>query len=185
EELDRLTQAVGTALEGQLMTREELAKRVGKLMRSPRLGSKLAQGSWGTMLRPAAFAGNLCFGPSVGQRVRFTRPDTWLASELPRVDPRMATADVTRRVLAVHGPATYHDLARWWNGGGVPTARQWIAALGDEVCEVDLDGTQAWMLTKDASEAREASLTRSLRLLPGFDQYVVTASYHAERLLPG
>src|SRR5262249_50613797 len=82
EELDRLTQAVGTALEGQLMTREELAKRVGKLMRSPRLGSKLAQGSWGTMLRPAAFAGNLCFGPSVGQRVRFTRPDTWLASEL-------------------------------------------------------------------------------------------------------
>ena len=29
-----------------------------------------------------------------------------------------------------------------------------------------------------------SSLTRSVRLLPGFDQYVIAASHHAEQLLP-
>src|SRR5437762_1826914 len=82
--------------------------------------AKRAQ-SWGTILKPAAFTGRLCFGPSLGQRVRFTRPDTWLAAAVcplgPPVHPQAATAAVTRRYLAANGPATYRDLARWWNGG--------------------------------------------------------------------
>ena len=65
------------------------------------------------------------------------------------------------------------------------TARQWIAALGDEVEAVDLEGTPAWMLAADVREAREAAPARSVRLLPAFDQYVVGASWHAERLLAG
>jgi hypothetical protein len=185
EELDRLTEAVGTALEGRVMTREELAQAVARLTGSASFGSKLAQSSWGTILRPAAFAGRLCFGPSVGQRVRFTRPDTWLGAAPAAENPQAATAAVTRRYLAVYGPATYHDLARWWSGGGVSTARQWIASLGDEVSPVEVDGAPAWMLTADVREARELPPDRSVRLLPGFDQYVVAASWHAEHLLPG
>ena len=185
EELDRLTEAVGTALDGRLLTREELAREVGRLAGSAAFGAKVAESSWGTILRPAAFSGRLCFGPSLGQRVRFTRPDTWLASALPPADPQAATAAVARRFLAAYGPATYHDLARWWSGGGVSTARQWIASLGDEVCPVDLDGAQAWMLASHARELHEVPPDRSVRLLPGFDQYVVAASCHAERLLPG
>jgi len=188
-ELDRLTEAIGAALDGRVMTREELAREVGRLTGSAAFGTQVAESSWGTMLRPAAFTGRLCFGPSVGQRVQFTRPDTWLAgagrSLGPPVDPQAATAAVTRRYLAAYGPATVHDLARWWNGGGVATARQWIASLGEEVCAVDLEGTQAWMLAADACEAREIPTDRSVRLLPGFDQYVVAASCHAQQLLPG
>jgi len=63
------------------------------------------------------------------------------------MDPQAAPAAVTRRFLDAYGPATYHDLARWWNGGGVSTARQWIASLGEGVCQVDLDGAPAWMHT--------------------------------------
>ncbi len=37
----------------------------------------------------------------------------------------------------------------------------------------------------DAREVRELPPIRSVRLLPGFDQYVVAASCHAEHLLPG
>lgn len=185
EQLDRLTEAVATALDGRLMTREALGREVERLTGIHGFGSKIAESSWGTVLRPAAFAGHLCFGPSLGQRVRFTRPDTWLGASLPKVDPQNATAAITRRFLAAYGPATYHDLARWWNGGGVSTARQWIAALGDEVTAVELDGQRAWMLMADAQEARELPPIRSVRLLPGFDQYVVAASYHAESLLPG
>jgi Winged helix DNA-binding domain len=121
----------------------------------------------------------------VGQRVRFTRPDTWLSATPPPVDSQIATAEITRRYLAVNSPATYQDLARWWNGGEVTTARQWIAALGSEVCPVEVDGRQAWMIAADASEVRELAAARSVRLLPAFDQYVVAASWHAEQLLPG
>jgi hypothetical protein len=188
EELDLLTEAVGAALDGRLLTRGELARDAGRLTGSAKLGAKLAESSWGTILRPAAFAGHLCFGPSLGQRVQFTRPDTWLAAAGrplgPPVDPQDAPAAVTRRYLAAYGPATYHDLARWW-GGSVSTARQSIASLGEEVSPVDLDGAQAWMLASHAREVRELPPTRSARLLPAFDQYVVTASCHAEHLLPG
>lgn len=185
EQLDQMTEAVGAALEGRLLTREELAREVGRLTGSGALSDLIAQSSWGTLLRPAAFAGRLCFGPSVGQRVRFTRPDTWLGTPAPRADPQAATRTITRRFLAAYGPATYHDLARWWNGGGVSRARQWIASLGDEVSEIEVDGTPAWMLAEDAGEITDVPPVRSVRLLPAFDQYVVGASHHAARLLPG
>jgi hypothetical protein len=67
----------------------------------------------------------------------------------------------------------------------VGNAREWIAALGDEVTPVEVEGVPAWMLTSDAREARELPLPRSVRLLPAFDQYVVAASPHADNLLPG
>src|SRR5437867_2574170 len=160
------------------MTREELAQEVARLTGSAALGAKLALGSWGTILKPAAFNGHLCFGPSLGQRVRFTRPDSWLGSAPLLVDPHAAALAVTRRYLAAYGPATYHDLALWWGGGGVSNARQWIASLGDEVSPVDLGGTKGWMLAADARKARDLPRNRSVRLLPGFDQYVVVASRH-------
>src|SRR5207245_9492955 len=113
EELDSLTEAVAAALEGRVMTREELAHEVGRLTGSATVGGKLAQSSWGTILKPAAFTGRLCFGPSLSQRVRFTRPDTWLAAVPSPADPQTAPAAVTRRFLAPYGPAPYHALARW------------------------------------------------------------------------
>jgi Winged helix DNA-binding domain len=185
DELDRLTQAIGAALDGRVMTREELAQEVTRLTRSDALGAKVAYGSWGTILKPAAFAGRLCFAPSDGQRVRFTHPNSWLARPRPPVDPETAPAVVTRRFLSAYGPATCHELARWWGGCFVSTARKWITSLGEEVAEVDLDGTQAWMLAADARELRELPPNRSARLLPAFDQYVIGASGHAEHLLPG
>src|SRR3954453_2250715 len=108
EDLDRLTEAIAAALDGRLMTREELAEEVGRITGSATFGAKLGQ-SWGTILKPAAFTGRLCFGPSVGQRVRFTRPDTWLAAVPEPLLPQAATAAITRRFLAAYGPATYHD----------------------------------------------------------------------------
>ena len=185
EDLDRVTDAISRALKGRLMTREELAREVGRLTGSAAFGAKLGESSWGTMLRPAAFSGQLCFGPSIGQRVRFTRPDTWLGCSAAPVEPKVAAAAVARRFLAAYGPATYQDFARWWMGGGVLTARQWITSLGEDVSPVELDGAQAWMLSTDVHEATEVPQSRSVRLLPGFDQYVIAASRHAEHLLSG
>jgi uncharacterized protein YcaQ len=185
EELDLISAAIGKALEGRLMTREELVREVARVTGSAAFGTKLAENSWGTLLKPAAFAGRLCFAPGIGQRVRFTHPHTWLSAKgSPPVDPQTATAALTRRFLTAYGPATYHDLSRWF-GRSVSTARQWIRSLGDEVCAIDLSGTEAWMLSAHTREAVEFVPVRSVRLLPGFDQYVVAASCHAGSLLPG
>ena len=184
EDLDRLTETIGRALDSRVMTREELASEIERLTGSSALASKIADSSWGTVLKPAAFAGRLCFGPSLGQRVRFTNPNTWLDPLPDPVDPKTATAAVARRFLAAYGPATCHDLARWWNGGGVSIAKQWIDSLGDEATPVELEGVKAWMLAADARDAREFPGMRSVCLLPGFDPYVVAASCHAEQLLP-
>jgi hypothetical protein len=189
EDLDRLTEAIGTALDGRVMTRAGLVREVERITGSAEVGAKLAQSSWGTLLKPAAFGGRLCFGPSLGQRVQFTCPDSWLAATGRRpgapVDPLDAAAAVTLRFLAGYGPATYHDLARWWGGGGISKAKQWIALLGKEVSPVNLDGVSAWMLTPDLRRARGCTPNRSVRLLPAFDQYVIGASWHASHLLPG
>jgi DNA glycosylase AlkZ-like len=105
DELERLNDAVAEALDGRLLTREELATTVTELTGSPKLGDKLRE-SWGALLKPAAAAlGRLCFAPSQGQQVRFTRPDTWLGGWAER-DPDEAMAEVTRRFLAASGPVT-------------------------------------------------------------------------------
>jgi hypothetical protein len=52
EELDELTEAIGAALDGCLMTREELAQKVGRLTGSKKFAAKLMYGSWGTILKP-------------------------------------------------------------------------------------------------------------------------------------
>jgi hypothetical protein len=178
-----LTQAIGEALEGRALTRAELAREVGRITGSKAFTTGIAQGGWGTLLKPAAFAGLLCFAENTGRETRFTRPDTSKAAAVP-INPRAAQTELARRYLAAYGPATCHDFARWWGGGGVAGARQSMLALGEDASPVQVDGSPAWMLAADAREVDQLPLGRSVRLLPAFDQYVVAASAHAEHLLP-
>jgi hypothetical protein len=186
DELQRLNDAIAQALDGQLLTREELATRVGELTGSEELGDKL-RGSWGAMLKPAAALGLVCFAPNQGQQVRFTLPGTWLGGWTDH-DPEQAMDQVTRRFLAASGPVTREDFARWWGIPSPAKGRKLLERLGDAVAQVELDGAAAYALAADlpalaASGAGGGSPT--VRLLPAFDQYVVTATLHAERLMPG
>jgi uncharacterized protein YcaQ len=182
QQLEELLDAIARALEGEPLTRQELAAAVSELTGSPDLGEKVL-GSWGPFLKPACYRGELCFGPSEGQSVRFTRPDRWLGPVTP-AEPDAATLEVARRFLAAHGPATREDYARWW-GKSPAQASRVLQRLGQEVVPVDVEGTEAWMLAADLPEAAAAPPVRSVRLLPAFDQLVVTATRHAARLLPG
>ncbi len=181
EDLERLLSAVSEALDGRILTREELACEVERLTGSKDLGEKV-RGNWGAYLKPAASRGLLCFGPNSGQNVTFTRPDSWLGPyEQP--DPEGALVEVARRYLSAYGPATREELARWW-GVRPPEVRPMLEGLAEEIAQVDLEGGRAWMLRQDLPEISEAVPTGSIRLLPAFDQYVVGVARDAEYVLP-
>ena len=180
EEMEALIDAVDVALDGEPLTREALGLEIERVTGSAHIGS-IVRGSWGSMLKPAAYEGRLCFGPSDGQKVTFTRPDAWLAVPATPHDPDEALREVTRRFLAANGPATREDYARWW-GVTPPKAGRRIADLGDEVEEVEVGGAPRFMLA--GSAVAHATPAGVVRLVPAFDQYVVGATLHAEALLP-
>ena len=182
EELKRMIAAVAKALDGKVLTRDELATEVARIARSPALAEKL-RGSWGSTLKPSTYQGQLCFGPNRGRNVTFVRPDQWLTN-LRVEPPDDATATITRRFLAAHGPATRDDYARWWAMSPAEAATR-IKALGDEVSEVDVAGTSMWMLTADIDPAAACGPEKVVRLLPAFDQFVIVSTRQADNLLPG
>ncbi|MEA2647120.1 MAG: hypothetical protein QOE92_2203, partial [Chloroflexota bacterium] len=75
--------------------------------------------------------------------------------------------------------------ARWWGGTNPVRARKLIESLGEEVALIDLEGEPAYLLAADVAAAKAAEPPRSVCLLPAFDQYVVVASHHTERFMPG
>ena len=184
-ELERLNAAVAEALDGRLLTREELAAEVARLTGSEALGGKLRE-SWGALLKPAAALGLLCFAPSQGQQVRFTRPDRWLGGWTGH-DPEAAMDAVTRRFLAASGPVTREDFARWWGIPSPARAARLLERLGEEVARVEVEGMAAYALAADVAglAAAEPGRPPAVRLLPAFDQYVVTATRQAGQLMPG
>jgi uncharacterized protein YcaQ len=182
EQLEELIHTIGAALDGDMRTREELGAEVARIARAPELAEKV-QGSWGPYLKPASFRGRLCFGPNDGQRVRFTRPDSWLGREIAPPEPEEALREVARRHLGAFGPAAREDLARWWGVQPAPAGRM-LEALGEEIAEVDVEGTAGWMLREHAEEAAaEEPQERLVRLLPGFDMWVIGAARDAAALL--
>jgi len=181
-ELDKLITSIAKALDGRTLTRDELAARVAKIAKSEALADKL-RGSWGAMLKPASFQGRLCFGPNKGRNVSFARPDQWLGLG-ESVDPAAALEDITRRFLSAYGPATREDFARWWAVSPAAGGRL-IAGLGQEVTPVPLDGGDYWALSETVSDIAEASPAKSVRLLPGFDPYVIGSTLHAAKLMTG
>jgi hypothetical protein len=184
EQLEQVLDAVSAALDGAQLTREELTAAIAEHSGSAELAERVGE-SWGSLLKPAAFQGRLCFAPSDGQKVRFTRPDAWLGRPVDgAADGDAAVREIACRYLGVHGPATRDDLARWWLMTPAK-ARKVLRSLDEEAVQADVEGTPMWMLAADAVEAAAAAPPDGVRLLPAFDQYVIAATRHAEQLLPG
>jgi hypothetical protein len=94
-------------------------------------------------------------------------------------------AEVTRRFLAASGPVTREDFARWWGIPSPARGGRLLEGLGEQVARVEVEGTAAYVLAADLPGLAEAGGSRAVRLLPAFDQYVVTATLQAEHLMPG
>jgi hypothetical protein len=182
EEAEAMLAAIPEALDGRMLTREELAQEVGRIMGSEEIGGKLRDG-FGALLKPSALRGDLLFAPSVGRNVRFARPDQWLSGWEP-AETEVAAREVVRRYLAAYGPATREEFARWFGMTSPAQAGRLIESLGEEVAPVEVEGSHAWMLAEHVPEAEKAEPSGVVRLLPAFDHYVVAAPRDREAVLP-
>ena len=168
-EFTDLTDAIGRALDGQGLTREELIARVGK-GRPERIRAALRSG-WGGVLKPVARSGLLCFGPSRGQSVTFVGPAQWLGS-WRAMDPGVALTEIARRYLRAYGPATKSDFTRWWGTWPGVGKRAWAGMAGD-LAPVSIEGRRADMMASDLERIGKQPTGGSVQLLPPFDPYVM------------
>ena len=171
---DRMRAVVREALAGPALTREELISAIVAERQLSHLADELRSG-WGTLFKPLAFQGDLCYGPSQGNRVTFTRPDVASSRWAGVPDPDDAAPIVIRSYLAAYGPATTDNLRNWLARGrvNIRRLRGWVATLGDQLAEVEVEGEPAWVRTEDLDELAAARPTTALRMLPGFDEYVL------------
>ncbi|MFQ5951032.1 MAG: winged helix DNA-binding domain-containing protein [Candidatus Geothermarchaeales archaeon] len=182
DEIEAVIEAMPRALDGRRLTREQLVKEVVGITGLDHLDKRLMEG-WGALLKPAAYHGHLCFGPSEGQNVTFVRPNQWL-NHWREVDSTEGLKEVARRYLTAYGPATREDFARWWGVGPRP-AQDIIESLEGEVEQVNVEGQRVYALSESVEGMVSLSEPESVRLLPRFDQYVVAAYLHCEYLLAG
>jgi uncharacterized protein YcaQ len=178
EEMEQLIATIDDRLDGNGMTREEVAALAPEHLRA-----ELLRG-WGSHLKPAAYAGVLAFGPNRGRNVTFVHPERWLGRPLDRPAGDEALREIFLRYVRVYGPATHEDFARWWGGESAP-ARRILKSLGDAVEPVEAEGREAWVLAGDADVMRSLDPPRSVHLLPNFDVYTLHYRPREAFLPPG
>ena len=176
-----LLDAIGAALDGRCLTRRELADAVVGVVGD--WAQERLLSAWGEFLAPAALAGRLCFGPSIGSQARFVRADQWIG-HWEEHEPRAALVELCRRYIATYGPVTHSDVAHWFRLKPDQT-RALIAPLVPLLEEVDFLGRRAWLLADDAQDegGTDESLSDSLYLLPQYDCYLLGCAPR-DRIVP-
>lgn len=139
-----------------------------------------------------AHDGVICLGPWAGKEQCVVLVDGWVPDG-PGPDGDEALLEVATRYVSGHGPATAADLARW-TGLPLGAVKRALAAAGDDLATVDIDGTTHFAdpAVLDASPSRLQDAGRVM-LLPGFDELIlgyadrraVIDPSHFERLVPG
>jgi hypothetical protein len=161
--LARGTEAIAEALEGgNHCTREELRTALESAGIATE-GQRMAH-----MLMHAELTSVICSGPRRERQHTYALLDERVPPA-PRKDRDEAVVELARRYLESHGPATPHDMA-WWSGLTVTDCRRGIAALGNALDTVEIDGTTWWFLPPAGSTAIPEP---SVHLLPNFDEYYV------------
>jgi hypothetical protein len=177
-----LRDAVREALADGPMTRDELVAAVTAVPRFGHLGFAFADGA-STLLKPLAWQGDMSFGPPREGRTTFQRLDAnprW--GGIPDLDG--AGVRAVEAYFRTYGPATPEHVNYWLGeglGAGRKRIRSWITSLGDRLVTVDIDGESRYVLRADLEELAATPASAAVRLLPGYDQWVLgpgTADAH-------
>jgi hypothetical protein len=176
-DLEALARAATSALAGgMVLTREELNTAIIDETGSGHLAEALSSG-WGQLLKPLAWWGVICHGPLRGNRVTFSAPEHTVPGwkGIPPVEEAART--VIPAFLAAHGPATPEAFDNWLmrKSSRKRDLRAWFAAAADLLATVEVDGVAMYLLKDHLDELLATEPTRSVRLLGGFDPYVLGA----------
>lgn len=187
DQIDALTDEVGAILEGgAVLTRDELVTRLVADQRFAGMEERLRSG-WGSVLKPLAWRGVLCHGPNRGNKITFTSPASVFGSDWKRIpDADEAAPAVISAYLGAYGPATPDAFDRWLtlNSTSKPRLRRWFAEMDDVLTEVDVEGRTTVMLKEHADELADIPPCTGVRLLGGFDQYLLGPGTKDDALLP-
>jgi hypothetical protein len=124
------------------------------------------------MLVSATVRGLLCRGHDIGRDATFVLVDRWLPGPADGPHGDDALAELARRYFAAFSPATAVDFATW---SGLPATRA-IGLIRDELAAIDVHGRPGFRFG-------EVDTRRSLRLLAGFDNYLI-GYRHRDEMLP-
>lgn len=149
----------------------------------------LAHGATGagsdSLYKPLHWWGDICFGPTRDGQATFR-----LLAGDPRWPGVPDLDEAGRRALALYlggyGPATPDNLGYWFAEGlSVPRRRLhgWLSDLGEQVREVSVDGMTAYVLASDLDAMSTATRSDVVRLLPGFDPWVLGPGTADARIL--
>jgi hypothetical protein len=167
------------------LTRPELARFLAE-KDIPVAGQAIAH-----LVRYAALEGVICFGPERDGKLTYVVLEDWL--HLPEtLDPDQVQIELAHRYLEAYGPATPYDLASW-SGLPVSQARSAFQSIPDDLIEVKIGDSSAWMLPGHAGWLDQPSADPIVRLLPGYDAYLLgyqnrdfmVPARYARRIHPG
>ena len=190
-QMAELADAVQAELDGKLLSRADLVAAVQRRTSDPQMSAQLASG-WGAVLKPLAWQGYLCNGDGDGDgdgndgKVTFTSPATYLPGWKGLPDPPAAAQVAIPAYLAAYGPAAPDGFNRWLARGALKKTdlRTWFADLGDALTQVEVEGERLWIRTADADSLAASTPTDMIRLLPGFDQYVLGVGTDDTHIIP-
>ncbi|MEV8514543.1 crosslink repair DNA glycosylase YcaQ family protein [Dactylosporangium sp. NPDC051484] len=188
-QLEKIAEAAHEALDGAVLTREQLTAAIVEHVGDMSLAEHLGSG-WGVVLKPLAWQGVLVYGPSADgdNRITFTRPDTFLPGWTGLPEPADAAGVVIPAYLAAYGPASAATFDQWLCRGASKKAalRGWFTRLlADGVlAEVDVEGERLFARAGDLESLAAAEPFSDVRLLPAFDQFVLGPGTADERIVP-
>jgi hypothetical protein len=185
KEMESLRAVVREALDGTVLTREQLVDAVTGRPDLGHVGEELRSG-WGTLLKPLAWQGDLCFGPMRGSRVTFMRPDQASGQWAGVPEPDEAAPAAIVAYFTAYGPATAESFRNFMARGriSVRQLRTWFAAVGDRLVEVEVDRERELLLADDLEELAATKPAGTVRLLPGFDQFVMGPGTDDPHVIP-
>ena len=174
QRIERLRAAVREVLDGRTLTREQLVAEISTRRGLSDVGEAL-RSSWGTVFKPLAWQGDLCFGPGQGNRTTFMLPEAASARWAGLPDPVEAAPIAVAAYLGAHGPASLDAFGHWMAGGwfGKRRLQSMLDGFGERLAEVDVEGERLYVMAEHLDELTSARPTSAVRLLGGFDQWVL------------
>lgn len=185
KEVEALVDAVAELLDDAVLTRDELVTRLVGRKEFAKLEEQLRSG-WGAVLKPLAWQGALCHGPSRGNSVTFARPASLLPGWQGIPEPDEAAPAAIMAYLGAYGPATPETFDAWLSRNALKKSvlRGWFADLGDRLCKVEVDGQDAYLPAEHADDLAKTRPSKAVRLLGAFDQYVLGPGTKDPDLVP-